>query len=120
MYISIPKLVLYVLVLPFLLVGMALYAVVAFFVFIFLSIKGLVLFFTGRSLYEDLPEDIEAKKRLAGETPKETTEVTNEDISIALGNDNKSEQSVNTFQFLQQTEQFMQLQARLLLGMCVR
>ena len=88
--------VLYVLVLPFLLVGLALYGVVAFFIFIFLAIKGLVLFFTGRSLYEDLPEDIEAKKRLAGETPKETTEVTNEDISIALGNDNKSEQSVNT------------------------
>ena len=57
--------VLYVLVLPFLLVGMALYGVVAFFVFIFLAIKGLVLFFTGRSLYEDLPEDKEAKKRIA-------------------------------------------------------
>lgn len=57
--------ILYVLVLPFLLVGMAVYGVFAFFVFIFLSIKGLVLFFTGRSLYEDLPEDIEAKKILS-------------------------------------------------------
>ena len=57
--------ILYVLVLPFLLVGMAIYGVIALFVFIFLCIKGLVLFFTGRSLYEDLPEDIEAKKRLA-------------------------------------------------------
>lgn len=57
--------VLYVLVLPFLLVGMALYGVFALFVFIFLAIKSLILFFTGRSLYEDLPEDKEAKKRLA-------------------------------------------------------
>ena len=88
--------VLYVLVLPFLLVGLALYGVVAFFIFIYLAIKGMVLFFTGRSLYEDLPEDIEAKKRLAGEAPKETTEVTNEDISIALGNDNKEQETVNT------------------------
>ena len=57
--------VLYVLVLPFLLVGMAIYGVVALFVFIFLCFKGLILFFTGRSLYEDLPEDKEAKRRLA-------------------------------------------------------
>lgn len=56
--------ILYVLVLPFLLIGLALYAVVALFVFIFLAIKGLVLFFSGRSLYEDLPEDKEAKRRL--------------------------------------------------------
>ena len=66
--------ILYVLVLPFLLVGLAIYAVVAFFVFIFLAIKGLVLFFTGRSLYEDLPEDKEAKRRIAianGETPED-------------------------------------------------
>ena len=88
--------VLYVLVLPFLLVGLALYGVVAFFIFIYLAIKGMVLFFTGRSLYEDLPEDIEAKKRLAGEAPKETAEVTNEDISIALGNENKEQETVNT------------------------
>ena len=57
--------ILYVFVLPFLLAGMAIYAVVALFVFIYLAIKGLVLFFTGRSLYEDLPEDKEAKKRIA-------------------------------------------------------
>lgn len=56
--------ILYILVLPLLLVALAVYAVVALFVFIFLAFKGLFLFFTGRSLYEDLPEDIEAKKRL--------------------------------------------------------
>ena len=57
--------IIYVLVLPLLLVGLALYGVVAFFVFIYLAIKGLVLFFTGRSLFEDLPEDKEAKRRIA-------------------------------------------------------
>ena len=56
--------ILYILVLPFLLVALAIYAVVALFVFVFIAIKGLILFFTGRSLYDDFPEDIEAKKRL--------------------------------------------------------
>lgn len=88
--------VLYVLVLPFLLVGMALYGVVALFVFIFLAIKGLVLFFTGRSLYEDLPEDIEAKKRLAPQTQNEQTTVSNEDISSALNIGEKEEITPNT------------------------
>ena len=67
--------IIYVLVLPILLVGLAIYGVAAFFVFIYLAIKGLVLFFTGRSLYEDLPEDIEAKKRIAlanGQKPQDT------------------------------------------------
>ena len=88
--------VLYVLVLPFLLVGLAVYAVVAFFVFIFLSIKGLVLFFTGRSLYEDLPEDIEAKKRLAPPQAAQQSAVTNEDISAALNIGSEEEKPVNT------------------------
>ncbi len=83
--------VLYVLVLPFLLVGMAIYGVAALFVFIFLAIKGLVLFFTGRSLYEDLPEDIEAKKRLAPTNHNDQTQVSNEDISSALDIGEKDE-----------------------------
>lgn len=85
--------VLYVLVLPFLLVGMALYGVVALFIWIYLGIKGLVLFFTGRSLYEDLPEDKEAKKRLAGLTTTEEKTVTNEDISVAIGSSQNEEVS---------------------------
>ena len=76
--------ILYVLVLPFLIVGLAIYGVVAIFVFIYLAIKGLVLFFTGRSLYEDLPEDKEAKRRIAvqnGETPDTPTESQTEETS---------------------------------------
>lgn len=87
--------VLYVLVLPFLLVGMAIYGVVALFIWIYLGIKGLILFFTGRSLYEDLPEDKEAKKRLAGLVTNEQQTVTNEDISSAI-NSNQNEQEINT------------------------
>ena len=71
--------ILYVLVLPLLLLALAGYAIVALFIFLFLAIKGLVLFFSGRSLYEDLPEDIEAKKRLG--TYKEET---NQPESVVL------------------------------------
>jgi len=61
---SFGKGILYLFVLPALLVGVAIYGVVALFIFLFLTIKGLVLFFSGRSLYDDLPEDEEAKRRL--------------------------------------------------------
>lgn len=88
--------VLYVLVTPFLIVGLVVYGVVALFVFIFLAIKGLVLFFTGRSLYEDLPEDKEAKRRLAAAAPnaqESTVSVTptiNEDQTPTNSENNQS------------------------------
>ncbi len=81
------------LVLPFLLVGLCLYGVAALFIFLFLAIKGLILFFSGRSLYEDLPEDVEAKKRLSSMDKKqESVSVTSEDISSAL-NDNQPKEN---------------------------
>ncbi len=61
---SFAKGLLYLLVLPALVVGVAIYGVVAIFIFLFLAIKGLILFFRGRSLFDDLPEDTEAKRRL--------------------------------------------------------
>ena len=61
---SFGKGLLYLLVLPAIIVGVAIYGVVGIFIFIFLAFKGLVLFFKGKSLFDDLPEDIEAKKRL--------------------------------------------------------
>ena len=74
--------VLYILVLPLLIVGLAVYGVAAVFVFLFLAVKSLILFFTGRSLYEDLPEDIEAKKRLKiySESAGGTTVISTEPI----------------------------------------
>lgn len=56
--------ILYLLVLPFLLVGLAIFAVVGLFVFIILGIKSIILFFTGRSLFDDFPEDKKAKQIL--------------------------------------------------------
>ncbi len=62
---SFGKGILYLLVLPFMLVILAIYAVVGLFVFIFMGIKSIILFFTGRSLYDDFPEDKKAKEILA-------------------------------------------------------
>ena len=62
---SFGKGVLYLLVLPFLLVILAIYAVVGLFVFLFEGIKAIILFFTGRSLFDDLPEDKQAKEIIA-------------------------------------------------------
>lgn len=46
---------------PGLIIAIALYAVVGIFVFIFQFFKLIFLFFTGRTLSSDLPEDIELK-----------------------------------------------------------
>ncbi len=56
--------ILYVITLPLLIVGLAIYFVISLFSFVILSIKGLILFFKGESIVGDMPEDIEAKKRL--------------------------------------------------------
>ena len=90
--------VLYFLTLPALVLGLAIYAVAAVFIFLFIAVKGLVLFFTGRSLYEDLPEDIEAKRRLdalAGASASGTTIVSTEDLVNA--NENQSGNSTDPF-----------------------
>ena len=88
--------VLYVLVLPFLLVGLALYGVGALFVFIFLAFKGLILFFTGRSLYEDLPEDIEAKKRLNGNKEENQSVTITPTVAPAANEEEQKPSDVNT------------------------
>lgn len=77
--------ILYVLVLPFLLIILALYFGVSIIIFIYLGFKGIILFLTGRNLFGDFPEDIEAKKILNGEPTMlnelEETKPSNEDIS---------------------------------------
>ena len=52
---------LYVLLFPFIIVGIVLYAVFGLFVFVFQFFKLIYLFFTGRTLFSDLEEDIAAK-----------------------------------------------------------
>lgn len=56
--------VLYVIAAPFALALLALFAVFGLLTFCFMLVKSLILFFSGRSVFDDLPEDIEAKRRL--------------------------------------------------------
>lgn len=77
---------LYILVLPVLLVILAVYAVLGVGMFIFVSIKGIILFFTGRS-FGELPEDIKARAILEG------TDDTNESVQIE---DRKEEAPTST------------------------
>ena len=56
--------VLYFFAFPGLLIAICIYAVVGLFFFIFQFFKLIVLFFSGRSLFSDLPEDIELKAKL--------------------------------------------------------
>lgn len=55
---------LYTLVLPVLIVVLAGYAVYGIIIFLFMLFKSIILFFRGKSINNDLPEDIEAKRRM--------------------------------------------------------
>ena len=57
--------VIYVVLLPFILLGWALEGVYCVFVFIYMAIRNLIIFFAGGSPMGDLPEDVKAKKILA-------------------------------------------------------
>lgn len=59
---SFGKGILYILALPAILVVLIVFAIYGLFVFLYMSIKNLVLFFTGRKLFEELPEDKKAKE----------------------------------------------------------
>ncbi len=67
--------ILYIFVLPFLIVVLALYGIYGILAFLVLSVRSIFLFFTGRSLQDDLPEDIKAKEILEG--PKVASETLN-------------------------------------------
>ena len=71
---SIAKGLLYVVFFPLGLVAIALYAIFGIFVFFFQFVKWVFLFFTGRNLYSDLPEDVEAKRLMEASKPKEDEE----------------------------------------------
>ena len=71
---NIAKGALYVIGFPFGLIAIAGYAVFGVFVFFFQFIRLIILFFTGRSLRSDLPEDIQAKKIIEANKPKEEEE----------------------------------------------
>ena len=56
--------ILYVVFLPLILLILALYAVYCVFVFIYISIRSIIVFFMGGTPLGDLPEDVEAKRIL--------------------------------------------------------
>ena len=69
--------ILYFLVLPVVLVVLALYSIVGLVQFCIVGCKALFLFFSGRNIFGDFPEDIEARKILYGDpdAPAENVEV---------------------------------------------
>ena len=73
---SIGKGLLYVAIFPLGLVAIALYAVFGLFIFLYQFVRLIILFFTGRNLKTDLPEDIEARKILEGNKEE------NKDLSL--------------------------------------
>lgn len=75
---------LYVVLFPFLLVFIALYAVFGLLVFIFQLFKLVFLFFTGRTLFTDLEEDIAAKAILEGATSSDKEETKTENSQLSL------------------------------------
>lgn len=77
---SIGKGILYILIAPFYVLGLLLIAIAGLFGLLYLFIKSIVLFFTGRSLRDDLPEDRKAKAIKNGE-PLEEEEEENEEES---------------------------------------
>lgn len=58
---------------PILVIAIALYAVAGFFVIVYQFIKMIYLFFTGRNLFGDLPEDVEVKRLKTINNTEETS-----------------------------------------------
>lgn len=63
--------ILYVIVCPLAIAALAIAAVIGIFIFFYTFLKSIFFFFTGRSLKDDLPEDIEAKARLQGNSKED-------------------------------------------------
>ena len=73
----------YFLLFPILVIAISLYAVIGLFVFLFQVGKLIFLFFTGRNLFGDLPEDEEVKRLKKINAPKQEEESNNEDPSLS-------------------------------------
>ena len=79
---SFGKGLLYVILFPFIIVGIVLYAVFGLFVFVFQFFKLIYLFFTGRTLFSDFEEDIAAKAILEKANNPAKEEVKNDQLSL--------------------------------------
>lgn len=65
---GIGKGLLYIVAFPLLILIVVLYGVVGLAIFFFLLIKSVILFFKGKTIFSDLPEDIEAKRIITNQT----------------------------------------------------
>ena len=71
------KVLLYIVEVPVFIIALAVFAVIGLIGIVILFLKSIILFFTGRSLYDDLPEDKKAKEIIRRNSPdyKEETPV---------------------------------------------
>lgn len=76
---SFGKGILYLLTLPVVLVVLIFYAVIGIIVFLFLMIKSVILFFKGKTIFNDFPEDIRVKEILSPKKPDEVEVIEPED-----------------------------------------
>ena len=63
---NVGKGILYIIGLPFFLIVLGITALMGLFLLVFMFFKSIILFFTGRSLDDDLPEDIKVKEIKTG------------------------------------------------------
>ena len=82
---SFGKGLLYILVLPVLLVILAVYAVLGVGMFVYVAVKGAILFFTGRN-FGELPEDVKARAILEGTDDTHIEEVKEEEKKETFSN----------------------------------
>ena len=80
---TVGKALLYIVTFPFILIIIALAAALSIFLFFYQFVRLIILFFSGRTLFSDLDEDIKAKEILARQSgEEETNEATNSDLSL--------------------------------------
>ena len=80
---TVGKALLYIVAFPFILIVIALAASLSIFLFFYQFVRLIILFFSGRTLFSDLDEDIKAKEILARQSgEEETNEATNNDLSL--------------------------------------
>lgn len=83
----------YIFLVPFYLIVLALFAVVGLFILLYLIVKGIFLFFTGRSLSDELPEDKTAKEILERAKAAPTPTFTSSTVNISESSlEDKSEE----------------------------
>ena len=69
---------------PTLLIAIAIYAVFGLLVFVYQFFKLIFLFFTGRTLFSDLPEDIELRAKMTKDEPQEEQKEEEENKQLSL------------------------------------